>query len=141
MSGAAAAADAADALDAFHAAAAAADVDGLLARFDPEGIFLGTDARERWQGEAFRAFVRERLAGGRGWVMRSRQRHLDVQGPLAWFDEHLDHAALGSLRGSGVMRRGQDGRWRVLLYDLSVPIPNEDLARVRALLARGAGPA
>lgn len=126
------------ALDAFHAAAAAADIAGLLARFDADGTFLGTDGGERWQGEAFRAFVRERLAGGRGWVMRPRRRALQAEGAMAWFDEDLDHEGLGRLRGSGVLRRGADGAWRVLLYDLSVPIPNELLPAVRAL--RGSPP-
>lgn len=127
--------EAARALDAFHAAAAAADSAGLLARFDAEGTFLGTDGRERWQGEAFRAFVRERLAGGRGWVMRPRRRALQAEGAMAWFDEDLDHEGLGRLRGSGVLRRGADGAWRVLLYDLSVPIPNERLPAVQAVLS------
>lgn len=130
------------ALEAFHAAAAAADSAALLARFDAEGTFLGTDGSERWQGEAFHAFVRERMAGGRGWVMRARRRALAAGGGLAWFDEDLDHEGLGRLRGSGVLRRGSDGAWRVLLYDLSAPIPNERLAAVRALLAGpAAGPA
>lgn len=125
---------AATALDDFHGAAARADAAALLARFEPDGVFLGTDATERWQGEAFHRFLAQRFSGGRGWTMRPVRRAVSEDGALAWFDEDLQHERLGRLRGSGVLRRAADGRWRVAQYNLALPVPNERFEAVRALL-------
>ena len=45
------------ALDDFHDAAAKADEDRYFGRFAPGGVFLGTDATERWDVKAFRAYA------------------------------------------------------------------------------------
>jgi ketosteroid isomerase-like protein len=126
-----------DVLDAFHAAARRADETALLARFAADGVFLGTDATERWAGQAFRDFVHARFAGGVGWTMTSVRRGVTVRGDVAWFDEDLAHAKYGALRGSGVAARGADRAWRIELYDLSVTVPNERFEAVAAVL-RGA---
>ena len=125
-------------LDAFHAAAARADGTALLERFADDGVFLGTDATERWQGAAFREFVRARFARGVGWTMTSVRRDVTVRGGVAWFDEDLAHTKYGALRGSGVAARGADGVWRIELYDLSVTVPNERFEAVAAAI-RGDG--
>ena len=126
------------ALDQFHVAASRADGPALLARFAEDGVFLGTDATERWAGDAFRAFVAERFAGGVGWTMTPVRRDVTVQGAVAWFDEDLAHAKMGALRGSGVLVRGADGDWRVALYDLSVTVPNDRFDAVRTAIRGGA---
>ncbi|MCG3133569.1 MAG: hypothetical protein HMLKMBBP_00762 [Planctomycetes bacterium] len=123
-------------LDAFHAAAARADGAALLALFDEDGVFLGTDATERWQGGAFRAFVAERFRGGRGWTMSPTRRDVTTAADArtAWFDEDLVHARMGPLRGSGVVVRGADGAWRVAQYNLAVVVPNERFDAVSAAI-------
>lgn len=121
-------------LDDFHGAASRADGLALLARFADDGVFLGTDARERWQGGAFREFVAGRFAGGTGWTMTSVRRDVTVSGAVAWFDEDLDHARMGPLRGSGVVVRGADGRWRVAQYNLTAVVPNERWDAVRSAI-------
>jgi ketosteroid isomerase-like protein len=121
-------------LDAFHDAARRADENALLARFAADGVFLGTDATERWAGQAFRDFVRARFANGVGWTMSTVRRGVTVRGDVAWFDEDLVHAKYGALRGSGVAAHGADGAWRIELYDLSVVVPNERFDAVAAVL-------
>jgi len=121
-------------LDRFHAAAALADAPALLACVTDDIVFLGTDATERWQGEAFRRFLAVRFADGRGWTMRSTQRGLLRQGDVAWFAEDLSHARLGPLRGSGVLTLGADGAWRLALYNLAVTIPNDRFDAARAAM-------
>jgi len=123
------------ALDGFHAAAARADGRGLLSHFDDDGVFLGTDATERWQGVAFREFVAARFAGGVGWTMRAVRRDIARHGDVAWFDEDLAHAKMGGLRGSGVVVRGADGSWRIAQYNLALTVPNERFDAVRAAIA------
>ncbi len=118
--------DPGQALDAFHRAAAEADLDGYFSLMTDEVVFLGTDGSERWQGQAFRDFVRPHFEAGRGWTytVTDRALTLDSSGRIAWFDEALDNEQLGACRGSGVLVL-QDERWKVAQYNLSVPVPND----------------
>jgi len=115
-------------LDAFHAAAAAADEAGYFGLFAPEGVFLGTAAEERWTVEEFRDFVHPYFSQRKGWTYtpRPERRHIGLSpdASLAWFDEVLDNAKYGECRGTGALRR-IDGTWRIVQYNLMIPIPNE----------------
>jgi len=117
-------------LDAFHAAAARADETAYFGLLAPNAVFLGTDAGERWDKEAFRTFAHPHFAQGRGWAFKPRDRHLDQSrgGDLVWFDELLDSESYGECRGTGVLERQADGAWRITQYHLTIPIPN-DLAK------------
>lgn len=135
------------ALDAFHAAAADADFAAYTALMTADIVFLGTDAGERWQGDAFRDFARPHFESGVGWTYLPEQRSvlLSEDGRTAWFDELLQHEKLGRCRGSGVMLL-RDGEWKVAQYNLSVPVPNELVYQVAQDIAafehdpEGAGP-
>jgi hypothetical protein len=116
-------------LDAWHRAAADADEAHYFGAMAPEFVFLGTDATERWDVPAFRAFAHPYFAKGKAWtfVPRGRRVILSPRGDVAWFDERLDSATYGECRGTGVARR-IDGAWRIAHYNLTIPIPN-DLAK------------
>lgn len=116
-------------LDRFNAAAGAADFDGYFDCFAEDGVFLGTDATERWTLAEFKAFARPYFEAGRGWLYVPGERHVVVSsdGGYAWFDEALTSESYGACRGSGVMQRTADG-WKVAQYHLTIPIPN-DLAK------------
>lgn len=132
-------------LDTLHRAAAEADAERYFACFAPDAVFLGTDASERWDLEAFRAWAAPHFAAGRGWTYLPRDRHvaLGCDGRLAWFDERLEHARYGELRGTGVLRRDGEA-WRVVQYDLGFVVPNEATAevveRIRAVSAPAPSP-
>ena len=112
-------------LDDFHAAAAAADFDRYFGHFAADGVFLGTDATERWTVAQFKEYARPHFRPGGGWTYRPRGRTVSftVDGRTAFFDELLDNAGLGETRGSGVLVR-EGGEWKVAQYNLSIPIPN-----------------
>jgi pimeloyl-ACP methyl ester carboxylesterase len=116
-------------LDEFHAAASRADFAGYFACLAPDAVFLGTDATERWTVPQFRAFCEPYFSKGRGWTYVARERHvrLSREGTSAWFDERLDSASYGEVRGSGALRL-DGGTWRVTQYVMSLPVPN-DLAK------------
>ncbi|THD75280.1 MAG: protein with SnoaL 3 domain, NTF 2 superfamily [Phenylobacterium sp.] len=118
-------------LDAFHAAAAHSDFKAYFDLFTPDGLFIGTDAHERWSVPAFKAYAKAPFAAGHGWVYASRERHLTIAAIpcrcVAYFDELLDSKSYGTSRGTGVLVKGPHG-WKVAQYALTFPIPN-DLAK------------
>lgn len=112
-------------LNDFHAAAAAADWDRYFSLMSDDGVFLGTDAGERWPKAEFMSY-----AGGRsGWTYYPGERHVDLtpDGNSAWFDELLDSESYGTSRGTGVLIK-TDAGWKIAQYHLTFPIPNS-LAR------------
>lgn len=124
-------------LDAWHDAAARADEDGYFAHFAEGAVFLGTDATERWTVPQFRAYAHPHFAKGKAWTMRATRREITFRGDVAWFDEDLDSAGLGAVRGSGVLVRDpRSGSWKIAQYNLSVPIPNDKFPAVKALIER-----
>src|SRR5262249_3114557 len=120
-------------LDDFHDAAARADEDRYFAHFAPDGVFLGTDAAERWDVAAFRAYAHPHFDRGKAWSFRGLRRRIAAQGDVAWFEEDLETQNLGPARGSGVLVRS-GSRWLIAQYVLSIPIPNERFREVRELL-------
>lgn len=112
-------------LDDFHDAASAADFGRYFGHFAREGVFLGTDATERWTVAEFQAYARPFFERGRGWTYRPRDRSVvfSADGRTAFFDELLDNEGLGETRGSGALVR-QGGAWKIAQYNLSIPVPN-----------------
>lgn len=123
-------------LDDWHAAAAAADEDRYFSHFTAGGVFLGTDATERWRRDEFRKWAHPHFAKGKAWKFKAVRRDvaLSPAGDVAWFDEGLATEKLGPCRGSGVLVR-EEGAWKVAQYNLSVPIPNEIFDPVRQSIA------
>ena len=125
----------ADTLDQFHAAAARADQGAYLGLLTEEFVFLGTDATERWQGQAFRDFVESHFSKGKGWPYTLADRHVEIspRGNTAWFDELLHNEKYGRCRGSGALVRSDAG-WKLTQYNLSVPVPNSMVATMAAAI-------
>jgi len=112
-------------LDRFHAAASAAQFETYFSLFAPDGVFIGTDASERWTVDAFKAYAKPHFDKGRGWTYVPHDRHIDVSpdGQYAWFDELLDNQGLGVCRGTGVLRKIGNA-WKIEQYHLTIPVPN-----------------
>jgi tetratricopeptide (TPR) repeat protein len=125
-------------LDDLHDAAAHADENRYFGHFALDAVFLGTDASERWNLDAFRAYAHPRFAAGKAWAFRATRRTivLDPNADVAWFDEDLATQRLGPARGSGVLvRRG--GGWLIEQYNLALVVPNARFDEVHAVLERG----
>lgn len=114
-------------LDGFHNAAAKADWETYFNLMSEDGIFLGTDAAERWTKSEFQAYASNR----QGWVYTTQVRHINLtpDGNSAWFDEILLSESYGTSRGTGVLIRTNDG-WRISQYHLTFPIPNALAPRI-----------
>lgn len=112
-------------LDRLHGAAAVADGRAYFELFAPEGVFLGTDASERWTVDEFKAYSMPFFQQGKGWTYTARNRNVTlVPGAnVAFFDELLDNASYGECRGTGVLCKVA-GSWRIAQYHLTIPVPN-----------------
>jgi hypothetical protein len=112
-------------LDDWHQAASVADEPRYFGHFAPNGVFMGTDATERWTVAEFRVWAKPYFDKKKAWSFKPRQRHVDfsADGKTAWFDEMLDTPNLGLCRGSGVLVL-LSGNWKITQYNLSIPIPN-----------------
>ena len=108
-------------LDSYHAAAAIGDWDTYFDLMSEDGVFIGTDARERWTKPEFKNYS----SGSDGWVYTPQQRNINItpDGASAWFDEALLSQSFGSSRGTGVLIRTSAG-WKISQYHLTLPIPN-----------------
>ncbi len=120
-------------LDDFHDAAAKSDEARYFGHFSAQGVFLGTDATERWDVPAFRAYAHPHFEKGKGWSMKASVRFVVVRGDMAWFDEALETAKLGPARGSGVLVR-EGGVFKIAQYNLTITIPNGKFGAVRKVL-------
>ncbi|TAI47284.1 nuclear transport factor 2 family protein [Flagellimonas allohymeniacidonis] len=117
-------------LDAWHKAAAEADFDSYFSKMTDKGVFLGTDATENWQNDAFREFSKPYFDRGKAWSFSAVERnvYLNDESDFAWFDELLD-TQMKLCRGSGVLQK-VDGVWRIAHYVLSIAVPNENVAEL-----------
>ena len=117
-------------LDSWHKAAANAEFDNYFSYMTSNGVFIGTDATENWQLEAFKTFSKPFFDKGKAWSFKSLKRNIyfDKSQNTAWFDELLD-TQMKICRGSGVLIKvGND--WKIAHYVLSMTIPNDNTNEV-----------
>ncbi|WP_299075047.1 nuclear transport factor 2 family protein [uncultured Paraglaciecola sp.] len=112
-------------LDSFHQAASDADQKQYFDLLTDNAVFIGTDASERWDKKAFKAFAKPYFDKGQGWTYVPYNRHITLadSGDLAWFDEMLDSQSYGECRGTGVLVLTKNG-WKISQYHLTIPVPN-----------------
>lgn len=114
-----------DFIDQWHLAASRADEEAFFGAIADDGIYIGTDAHERWTKTEFLAFAKPYFDRGQAWDFKPRERdiHQSADGRLSWFSELLD-TWMGVCRGSGVLEKTASG-WKIRQYHLSVTVPNE----------------
>ena len=124
---------AAQQLDRWHQAAAEADFETYFDLMASPGVFVGTDATEHWELEAFKSFSKPYFDQGKAWSFTPLERHmyLTTDGATAFFDELLE-THMGICRGSGVLTN-EKGSWKVAHYVLSIAVPNEQVDVLKKL--------
>ncbi|EGM71332.1 nuclear transport factor 2 family protein [Shewanella sp. HN-41] len=110
---------AAQLLDKLNQYSSSADWDKYFALYRQDGIFIGTDASERWGMVEFEGYSRPT----KGWRYDLVERHLIQHDNIILFDELLNSPAYGISRGTGTLIK-TDGVWKIAQYHLSFPIPN-----------------
>ena len=124
-------------LDQLNVASTAANSEAYFGLFTPDARFVGTDAGEHWSLDEFRAYASPHFARGNGWSYPATDRTITIA-PIecrcvAWFEEKLTNASYGETRGSGVLRRTDDG-WKIEQYVLSFVVPNDKAEAVVAVI-------
>jgi hypothetical protein len=111
-------------IDQWHRAAAEAKADVFFGSIAENGIYIGTDASERWTKKEFITFAKPYFDKGKAWDFKpyDRDLHVTSDGNYAWFSELLT-TWMGVCRGSGVLRKTPSG-WKIEQYHLSVTVPN-----------------
>ena len=117
-------------LDSWHKAAANAEFDNYFSYMTSNGVFIGTDATENWQLDAFKAFSKPYFDKGKAWSFTSLERNIyfDKSHNTAWFDELLN-TQMKICRGSGVLIK-EGKNWKIAHYVLSMTIPNDTIDEV-----------
>ncbi len=125
-------------LDDWHRAASEADEIRYIGHMTTDGVFLGTDATERWNTSEFREFVHPYFSKGKGWTYEPKRRHVifSKYGDTAWFDERLFNDKYGELRGTGVLVNIQ-GIWKISHYNMSFPLPNDLTKKIVQMIQAG----
>jgi len=118
------------ALNLWHKAAAKANYNDYFNLMTSDAVFIGTDATENWQMEAFKTFSKPYFNKGKAWNFTAVDRNIYIYDnqKLAWFDELLD-TQMKLCRGSGILKL-EDNQWKVAHYVLSMVIPNENVGEV-----------
>lgn len=118
---------AAQVLDKLNQYSSSADWDKYFALYRQDGIFIGTDATERWGMAEFERYSRPT----KGWRYDLTSRHLVQHGDVILFDELLNSPSYGVSRGTGTLIK-TNGEWKIAQYHLSFPIPNAIAKQITA---------
>nr|WP_236676290.1 nuclear transport factor 2 family protein [Chryseolinea lacunae] len=112
-------------IDQWHLAASQANGKAFFESIADNGVYIGTDAKERWTKTEFVSFAMPYFDKGKAWDFKPYDRDLHVTSDEknAWFSELLT-TWMGVCRGSGVLRKTKQG-WKIEQYHLSVTVPNE----------------
>ena len=116
-------------LDRLHQYASEAKGDAYFALFSEDAIFFGTDPDERWTIQQFRSYALPHFQKNKGWTYTPVSRNIYINATTAWFDEKLHNEKYGHCRGTGSLVRFEDSSWRIVQYNLSLPIPNRLTAK------------
>jgi hypothetical protein len=123
-------------LDQWHRAAATADEDAFFGAMTEDGIYLGTDATERWLRDELKEWAKKAFERETAWAFTPSNRaiYFAGDGRTAWFEELLD-TWMGTCRGSGVLTKTESG-WKIKHYNLAVLVPNEKMDAFKELMEK-----
>lgn len=123
-------------MDNWHKAAAEADEEVFFGTMSADGIYLGTDASERWLRDDMMEWSKEYFDRESAWAFTAKDREIyfSNDGKTAWFEELLD-TWMGPCRGSGVLELTSEG-WELKHYNLAVLVPNDAIQDYLKLLKK-----
>jgi ketosteroid isomerase-like protein len=120
----------------WHHAAAIADESAYFGRMAEDGVYIGTDAGERWTKEEFETWSKKYFDSKSTWDFKPLSRNITIApgGQIAWFDELLD-TWMGTCRSTGIMEF-RENEWRIVHYQLSIAVPNDSVKGYLKLIGK-----
>ena len=120
----------------WHKAAAEADEETFFTKMSPTGIYLGTDASEKWFSDEMKKWSQEYFDRESAWsfTATSREWYFAANKQVAWFDEIID-TWMGECRGSGVLTF-ENGEWKMEQYNLAILVPNDKVKEYLELMKK-----
>ncbi len=114
-------------MDNWHHAASIADEETFFGSMTADGVYIGTDAGERWLRDEMKIWSKKFFEGESAWSFKAHSRivNFSEDEQMGWFDELLD-TWMGPCRGSGVVVKTDDG-WKIKHYHLAIAVPNEQV--------------
>lgn len=121
-------------IDSWHKAAEIADKEVYFNFISDDGIFLGTDATERWTKKEFVEWSTPYFKEAPAWTLTPIRREIMMSKDkkFAWFDEDLN-TGMGPCRGSGILVKDGDV-WKLVQYNLALTIPNEAIEEIKSIV-------
>lgn len=122
----------------WHRAAARGDSATFFGLMTEDATYVGTDKTEDWSVEEFRTFAGPYFAQGSGWDFRRvafTGRFDENHAGVAHWHETLD-TWMGPCWGTGVAKRGPDGRWKVWHYTVNVAVDNDRMPDFLKLIGK-----
>lgn len=123
-------------VDQWHLAAASANDTLFFGSMTEDGIYIGTDASERWTRNEMKVWAKKYFDRESAWSFTPVSRNLTMSEDktIGWFDELLD-TWMGTCRASGVVVRTDDG-WKIKHYHLSIAVPNDKVEGYLELIGK-----
>lgn len=112
-------------LNNWHLAAAKADENIFFSSMASNGIYIGTDATERWTRDEMQIWSKKYFDRESAWDFKPIERKINFSSDrkTAWFNETLN-TWMGVCRGSGILIKSGES-WKIQQYHLSVTVPND----------------
>ncbi len=109
----------------WHQAAAKADENAFFESMTPDGIYVGTDASERWNREEMRVWAKPYFDRGTAWSFTAKSRNISISkdGDIAWADEVLD-TWMGDCRSTAILVK-KDQDWKIKYFHVAIAVPND----------------
>jgi hypothetical protein len=116
-----------DLMDNWHKAAGTANANIFFGSMAKDGIYIGTDATERWTRDEMKEWSSKYFERESAWDFKPIERkvYFTSDRKTAWFNETLN-TWMGICRGSGILTNDSTG-WKIQQYHLSVTVPNESI--------------
>jgi ketosteroid isomerase-like protein len=127
-------------LNNWHQASATADAEAFFGAMTEYGVYLGTDASERWLRDELKEWSKFAFERDTAWAFTASKRevYFSENQRTAWFEEMLD-TQMGTCRASGVLVK-VGSVWKIKHYDLSIMVPNDLAKDFKKLVAMGGLP-
>ena len=119
-------------MDQWHLAAHEADANAFFGQMSADGIYIGTDASERWLRDELRLWSKKAFEREHAWSFTALERNWQQQENF-WICDELLETGMGICRATAVIVK-EEGIWKIQHYQLSLAVPNEKIEDFKLLV-------